>query len=260
MKTFERRMAVTGLEVRDEGDNLTLTGYASTFNQPYDMGWYTEQVHPEAFSRTLSMNPDVQLLINHTDLPLASTASGTLSLRTDKVGLLASAKLDRNDPDVARVAPKMARGDVNKMSFAFRVVPNAKGEPGDAWSHDMTQRTLRTVDIDGGDVSIVGRPANPGTSASLRAGGRAIDAISSAMRSLEYRAASDEDIVSVLTRALGYFSAIDMIVDGAQDELADALGIPNPDVEEDADLMTSEMQENAAQALLELRKRLTAVL
>lgn len=247
MKTFERRMAVTGLEVREEDDSLTLSGYASTFSQPYDMGWYTESVDPDAFKRTLGQKPDVRLLINHDGLPLARTTSGTLSLSTDKKGLLASASLDRNDPDVQAIVPKMQRGDLNEMSFGFRVLE-------DIWENDMTVRTLRSLDLNGGDVSVVTYPANPNTSVSVRAGGRAIDAISSALRCLETRAASDEDIASVLTRALAYFSSIDMIVDTAQDELADALGIPNPDVEEDAD-KAAEMQANAAKALLELRKR-----
>jgi len=252
MKTFERRMAVTGLEVRQGDDNLTLTGYASTFNQPYDMGWYTETVDPDAFKRTLGQKPDVRLLINHDGLPLARTTSGTLTLSTDKKGLLAEANLDRADPDVQALVPKMQRGDLNEMSFGFRVLE-------DIWENDMTKRTLRSLDLNGGDVSVVTYPANPNTSVSVRAGGRPIDAIASALRALETRDATDEDIASVLTRALAYFSSIDMIVDNAQDEIADALGIPNPDVEQDADMM-SEMQENAAKALLELRKRRTFAL
>src|SRR5690349_10489831 len=104
MKT-ERRMAVSDLEVRESSDILTLTGYASTFNQPYDMGWYTETVDPKAFQRTLGRKPDVRLLVNHDGLPLARTTSGTLTLDADSRGLLVSASLDRSDPDVERLAP-----------------------------------------------------------------------------------------------------------------------------------------------------------
>jgi hypothetical protein len=43
--TPARRIVTTGrLEVRTEGDQATIEGYASTFGQPYDMGWYTETV------------------------------------------------------------------------------------------------------------------------------------------------------------------------------------------------------------------------
>lgn len=98
MKTFERRMGATILEVRETADALTLSGYASTFGQPYDMGWYTETVDADAFKRTLGANPDVRLLINHDGLPLARTVSGTLNLDTDKHGLIVSADLDSGDP------------------------------------------------------------------------------------------------------------------------------------------------------------------
>jgi HK97 family phage prohead protease len=193
MKTFERRMAVTGLEVREGADDLTLTGYASTFGQSYDMGWYQESVDPDAFKRTLGQKPDVRLLINHDGLPLARTTSGTLTLSADKTGLLASASLDRNDPDVQALVPKMQRGDLNQMSFAFRVLE-------DAWQNDMTERTLRQLDLNGGDVSVVTYPANPNTSVALRAGGNALEAIASAMRAMESRKASDDEIRTLLKR------------------------------------------------------------
>lgn len=246
MKTFERRMAVESLEIREDSGAPTLTGYASTFDEPYDMGWYSETVAPSAFKRTLGANPDVRLLINHDGLPLARTTSGTLTLDTDSRGLRVQATLDPSDPDVQALIPKMVRGDLNQMSFGFRTIE-------DEWSTDMRTRTMRSLDLHDGDVSVVTYPANPNASAAIRAlgGGRA-DAITSALRTLELRAATDEDVVSVLTRALGYFTAIDTIVDNAQDELAEALGIPNPDIEQD------EMDDDAmrtARVLLEIRKR-----
>jgi HK97 family phage prohead protease len=250
MKTFERRMAVAGLEVRDDANGFTLTGYASTFNQPYDMGWYQESVDPGAFARTLGANPDVRLLINHDGLPLARTTSGTLTLDTDARGLRVSASLDPSDPDVASLAPKMRRGDLNQMSFGFRTNE-------DEWSQNMTQRTLRSLDLHNGDVSVVTYPANPNAAVGLRAAGPNIEAAIAAMRCLEARSATAEDIVSVLTRALGYFTAIDLIVDSAQEELADTLGIPNPDDDETSE--PDDMARSAA-ALLELRKRQLALL
>lgn len=205
MKHFERRMAVQAVEYRDTGDAPTLTGYASTFNQPYDMGWYREQVAPGAFTRSLGRNPDVRLLVNHDGLPLARTTSGTLTLSEDDKGLRVSAQLDPSDPDVAALVPKMRRGDLNQMSFGFRVM----GDDGDEWSKDLTQRTLRSLDIHDGDVSVVTYPANPGTTAGVRAHGTALDAVASALRTLESRGASPDDVVSVLTRALGYFRSGD---------------------------------------------------
>ena len=70
------------------------------------------------------------------------------------------AQLDRSDPDVQRLEPKMLRGDINEMSFAFRVKQQE-------WSQGDTVRRIREVDIDKGDVSVVNFGANPATSAQL---------------------------------------------------------------------------------------------
>lgn len=238
MKTFERRMAVTGLEIREEADDLMLRGYASTFNQPYDMGWYTESVDADAFKRTLGQKPDVRLLINHDGLPLARTTSGTLTLSTDKTGLVAEARLDRNDPDVQALAPKMARGDLNEMSFGFRVVE-------DIWENDMTKRTLRALDLNGGDVSVVTYPANPNTSVALRAGGTALEAMTSAIRAMESRNASDDEIRALLRRMQDSFGEPTVIEELATQEVvavSDAID-------------TSEDEARRALDLLNLRKR-----
>jgi HK97 family phage prohead protease len=254
MSQTERRMAATVLEVRDDdSEGITLTGYASTFNDPYDMGWYTETVESNAFKRTLGRKPDVRLLLNHDGLPLARTTSKTLTLDTDSKGLRVSASLDPSDADVARMVPKMKRGDLNQMSFAFRV-------DSDLWEDDFSKRTLRELDLNNGDVSVVTYPANPNASATIRAaGGAQVEAITSALRVLEARDASEEDVISVLTRALGYFTAIDLVVDQAQEELASTLDIPNPD-DDEMEPMTEMDPAREAKAQLEARLRRLRVL
>jgi HK97 family phage prohead protease len=122
-------------------------------------GW-TEIVDRRAFDVTLANKPDVHLLINHEGMPLARTKSGTLRLGTDSRGLLVTADLDRRDPDVQRLETKMARGDMDEMSFAFRV-------KADQWSDDDSQRRLTEVSLHKGDVSVVNFGANPATSAEL---------------------------------------------------------------------------------------------
>lgn len=164
----ERRSVSSEFEIRSTGgDTLTFTGYASVFNRGYDIsggptsGGWTETVDPGAFKRTLSENPLVHLLVNHEGLPLASTKSGTLRLASDSQGLLSEAKLDRRDPEVRSLEVKMERGDVDEMSFAFRVKRNT-------WSENDTLRSLDEVSLHKGDVSIVSFGANPHTSATLR--------------------------------------------------------------------------------------------
>lgn len=230
MKPVERRMSVAGLELRDGSGGPVLSGYASTYDQPYSMGWYTEQVAPGAFRRSLGRRPDVRLLVNHDGLPLARTTSGTLSLDgDDPKGLRVEARLDGDDPDVERIVPKLRRGDLNAMSFGFRIM----GDDGDEWSPDMKQRTLRSLDIHDGDVSVVTYPANPHTSVAMRGAGMTTEGLASALRVLHTRAASPDEVAALLQQALGYFAAIDDIVDAAQMQVSTALGVPNPDADDD---------------------------
>lgn len=189
----ERRGIATGqFELREgSGGQLLLTGYASIFNAPYDVyggppyGW-SERVDPGAFDVTLAAKPDLHLLINHEGMPLARTKSGTLRLATDSQGLHVEAGLNPLDPDVQRLAPKMSRGDMDEMSFAFRVKR-------DEWSEDDTQRTLVEVSLHKGDVSVVNFGANPATSAELN----------SAADALEMLAALDPELAMAELRSDG---------------------------------------------------------
>ncbi|HZQ33718.1 MAG TPA: HK97 family phage prohead protease [Mycobacterium sp.] len=165
-RPYETRTVTANLELRDEDSAPVLTGYASTFNDPYQVGFFRERIHPDAFKRTLSGAPDVRLLVDHEGQPLARTKSGTLELRTDAKGLSVRATLDPSDPDVQRLLPKMRRGDLDQMSFAFRVP--AGGEEWD-YSGDMPDRTIREANLSGGDVSVVTYPANENATAQLRA-------------------------------------------------------------------------------------------
>lgn len=155
--------------VRSEGDALQFDGYPTVYDTPYDVaggppyGW-TEVVLAGAGKRTLNAKPDVRLLVNHEGLPLARTRSGTLELAEDDRGLRSFApSLDRANPLVQQVASGMGRGDVDEMSFAFRVTRQE-------WNGDYTERTIieYSLDVDGSDVSIVTYPANKATVAQIR--------------------------------------------------------------------------------------------
>ncbi|MFF9310088.1 HK97 family phage prohead protease [Streptomyces sp. NPDC014748] len=170
----ERRGIASGqFELRSQGGQLLLTGYASVFNKPYDvyggppLGW-TEEVDPKAFDVTLGARADTHLLINHGGMPLARTKSGTLKLSTDSTGLHVEAGLDPSDPDVQRLVPKMTRRDMDEMSFGFRVKQ-------DEWNEDWTQRRLLEVSLHKGDVSVVNFGANPATSAELNSASDALE-------------------------------------------------------------------------------------
>jgi HK97 family phage prohead protease len=151
--------------VRDDKTFITLDGYASTVGVPYVMydffGEYTEQIAASAFDVTLSKSPDVAFLLNHTGMTMARTTAGTLELAVDEVGLRAIAQLNPLRQDVKDLKHAIDDGNIDQMSFAFRIV-NGR------WSEDFTQYTITEVDLDRGDVSAVNYGANPDTSISAR--------------------------------------------------------------------------------------------
>ena len=150
-----------GIEVRAEEDgSVSVEGYAAVFNQETVIGGqWREQIQRGAFTDAISRD-DVVFLINHAGLPLARTRSGTLQLSEDAHGLKVRAFLDASDPDVRSIVPKMKRGDLDKMSFAF--VPTRQ-----SWDdeQEMPVRTIQEAELY--DVSIVTTPAYSGTEIGL---------------------------------------------------------------------------------------------
>lgn len=156
----------TRAEIRDEGagdeTSIRVAGYAAIFGEVAMIGDYFEEViAPGAFAAALERGDDTVFLINHRDLPLARTGSGTLRLTEDARGLRVETDLDGTDPDVCRIVPKMKRGDLSKMSFAFRAKRDEWDETG-----EVPRRTILEVELY--DVSIVTDPAYQGTEIGLR--------------------------------------------------------------------------------------------
>lgn len=165
-----RAVALTGIEVRAEGGEVSVRGHAAVFDTPTMIGppgvGFEEVIAPGAFRKTLADGADVRLLFNHNpDLVLARTKSGTLTLHEDKRGLAVDAKLAPTQ--VGRdLAVLIERGDVSQMSFGFRVVK-------DRWENvqraDGTTSERRTVlEAQLFDVSSVTYPAYDETDVALR--------------------------------------------------------------------------------------------
>lgn len=155
-----RDFTVSGFELREFGGALNLSGLASVTESAYDMGFYQETIKRGAFSKTLSEMPDVQLLINHRDLPIARTGRN-MTLSEDDQGLRVEARLNPDLPKVQELALTARDGLVDQMSFAFRVTRQS-------WDDDYENREILEVNIDRGDVSVVNQGANPATSFSMR--------------------------------------------------------------------------------------------
>lgn len=167
----ERRVLAREMEIRSAPDGtgsdvLKFTGYASVTESPYEMcdmfGDYSEVIRAGAFAKTLAEGADVPFKVNHAGITLARTKSGTMRLAEDSTGLYVEADLDPASPDVQSLRSAMQRGDLDEMSFGFRVVRQE-------WSPDYMQRSITEVNLSKGDVSAVNYGANPATAgASLR--------------------------------------------------------------------------------------------
>lgn len=156
------------LEVRGSksgGGTVHIEGYASVYETPFEMwdwlGPFAEVVREGAGAKTLSENPATQLLLNHRGLSMAYTRAGTLRLAEDSTGLSISADANTVRTDVRDMVTAIEDGNVDEMSFAFRVVRQQ-------WSPDYEQRDILEYDIHRGDVSVVNFGANPETSVDLR--------------------------------------------------------------------------------------------
>lgn len=150
-------------EIRSDETGIVVSGYAAVFNQEADIGgWFREVIEPGAFRDAIGRD-DVVFLINHDGLPLARSRAGkgTLTLIEDDHGLKIETKLLADDPDVKSIVPKMQRGDLDKMSFAFMPEVQEWDE-----TQDPPLRRIRKLRLF--DVSIVTTPAYDGTDIGLR--------------------------------------------------------------------------------------------
>ena len=164
--TMEIRSAETE-EV--EQDKKVVTGYASTFNEPYtlyeDEDWrFDEVVSSRAFDNT-DMS-DVIMQYDHEGRVFARMSNNTLTVVPDEKGLLIEADLSGTELG-RQLFEEIKGGYTNKMSFGFSVdgeeIRDAKTPDG----RTITTRTITSV-RKLYDVSAVSLPANDATSISVR--------------------------------------------------------------------------------------------
>lgn len=142
-------------ETRESDSAMVLTGYAAVFDKPTMIGnYFREVIRPGAFTNAIQ-NDDVRALWNHdSNIVLGRTKSGTLQMTQDETGLRVSITLPDSNEGRDKYA-SVARGDVDGMSFGFRVPAG-----GERWSFDadgIELRELTTLSVF--DVSPVAYPA-----------------------------------------------------------------------------------------------------
>lgn len=171
-KINEGRQYRSVVEVRampgETEDEKIVEGYATTFNDPYEL-WrdgeyvFLEQVDRNAFDSTDMA--DVIMQYDHEGRVFARVSNGTLSLAADDHGL--HIRADLGGTEIGRqLYEEIKGGYTDKMSFGFTVDSDERliTEEGSAVT------VLRTIKSIGKlyDVSAVSLPANNATEISAR--------------------------------------------------------------------------------------------
>lgn len=169
----EYRKMMLAIETRTEGEEpekeeRIVSGYASTFEQPYTLYsdeymTYREVVDPSAFNNT-DMS-DVIMQYDHEGRVIARTSNNTLEVTPDEQGLFIRA--DLGGTELGRELYEEIRGGyTDKMSFGFTIdraeVTRTDLDDG---TIDILRRILSVSKLY--DVSAVSIPANGATSISV---------------------------------------------------------------------------------------------
>jgi uncharacterized protein len=268
-REIERRNLAQPVELRAAAAGSdspgTLFGYAAKFGVfSQDLGGFVEQIDPAFFNKSLADEVRVLCRYNHQDMALLGTTdAGTLTLGVDDVGLFYEDVLP-NTQQGRDCAVLAARGDLRYSSFAFYCFE-------DDWAMTPQGHPLRML-ISGQlvDVAPVNSPAYLDSTAGLRSLSERINVPMSDLKTAkaeEVRARLAGDIppgekraldapdVNVITQALGWFTAVDSIVDEAQKSLAAYVGVENPDPPEENSLTDDAEQRETHSTPVSIRRR-----
>lgn len=166
---------IRALDTNAGADEMILEGYATTFDQEYELYSYDdwngyrvtvyEKIARNAFDKT-DMS-DVIFLFDHRGRVMARTRNKTLIVKPDDFGLLSRANVSGSD-----LGPGLYKdvkgGYVDRMSMQFTIKKSSVVEERD--DEERTTKLVRTIEEIGKlyDVSAVGIPANDGTDISAR--------------------------------------------------------------------------------------------
>lgn len=161
----KREIRLAELRALDlENDNQLVQGYALVFDQPTVLYEYGGVEYKEVIARGALDEADltdVPFKYNHSDnvMIMARTRNKTLQLTIDDTGLLINADLAKttSGKDMYEL---IRRGDIDKMSFAFRVKE-------DSYDRETNTRTILKISKLY-DVAAVDMPAYDQTSISAR--------------------------------------------------------------------------------------------
>lgn len=168
--------STSNIETRESDDGaLTLVGYASTYDDPYDIGpaddWgWSEIIGRGAAAKSINERDDVYLFFNHDGIPLAATKDRTLTLTEDSIGLRSTGRIDSGSSYSMEIYRRVQSGQLDRMSFAFEVIRERWEDRDGNEESWMTAPVRRILEVKLYDTSVVNFPANPNTSVNTNAG------------------------------------------------------------------------------------------
>lgn len=155
------------IEQRDGESGRTVTGYAVKFDKWSEpiYGWFIEQIRAGAFD-DCDMADAIMCFNHNVDDILARTASGTLTLSVDEIGL----RFEFDAPNTTvgnNMVELLRRGDISQCSFRFIVGKDEWLYADEKNGLKYDQRTILNVSKLY-DVALVVYPAYKDTEASVR--------------------------------------------------------------------------------------------
>jgi uncharacterized protein len=137
-------------------------GYATTFDDPYELYEYDGVKYFEVISRDALVGADISdviMQLDHTGRVRARTSNQTLGIEPDNHGLFTYADLSKSSAS-RELYEDITSGLITKMSWAFTIAD----EDYDKKTHTRIIKRIKKVY----DVSAVSIPANAGTDISAR--------------------------------------------------------------------------------------------
>lgn len=152
-----------------DNEKYNVEGHAAVFNQSTTIGnWFYEVIERGAFDECDF--DDVLFFVNHNmnKIPMArsrrNNGNSTMKLEVDDVGLFIRADLDiENNSEARTLHSSISRGDIDGMSFAFRI----KEQTWENLDTDMPTRRIQKI-AKVFEVSAVNQPAYTNTNINAR--------------------------------------------------------------------------------------------